>query len=94
MFSSGKSVSFYEETKKEERYIMISLEEKIKLLPPEFRQEVESLVNTLYQTTQKESGKMKFDWRGCLKDLRDEFTSVELQHEASKIRIKNVLNRQ
>ena len=34
---------------------------------------------------------MKLDWAGGLSHLRDQYTSVELQHEASKWREENAL---
>jgi hypothetical protein len=29
---------------------------------------------------------MRLDWRGLLRDMRDEYTSVELQHKLSEWR--------
>jgi hypothetical protein len=34
---------------------------------------------------------MKLDWAGGLRHLRDEYTSVELQHEANKWREEKAL---
>ena len=34
---------------------------------------------------------MKLDWAGGLSHLRDQYTSVELEHEASKWREENAL---
>lgn len=59
---------------------MQSLEEQVKGLPPELRQEVEDFVFLL-----KKKGRAreqpKLDWRGALRDLRGRYTSVELQHK-------------
>jgi len=30
----------------------------------------------------KKKGEFKFDWEGSLKEVKDKFTSVELQHKA------------
>ena len=37
--------------------------------------------------------KPKFDWAGGLKELRDEYTSVELQEKASEWRVESVLRK-
>lgn len=64
------------------------LDELVKGLPPEIRKEVKEFVASLIQKRQKKpSGKLKFDWAGALKDLRDQYTSVELQHKISEWRI-------
>jgi Protein of unknown function (DUF2281) len=62
---------------------MKSLDDKIRELPPELQQEVESFIESL-------SGKMKpegptqprLDWRGALQDLSADYSSVDLQHKA------------
>jgi len=64
---------------------MESLEEKIKSLPPELRQEVMDFIEFQMQRVQKRGkGKRKFtlSWAGALKDYRDKFTSLELQKRA------------
>ncbi|MGQ9628527.1 MAG: DUF2281 domain-containing protein [Anaerolineae bacterium] len=62
---------------------MKRIEEMIKELPPELLQEVEDFVQFLLEKrTRKPKGKFKFDWEGALEDLRDQYTSVELQHKA------------
>jgi hypothetical protein len=67
---------------------MKSIEERVKELPPELKKEVQSFVDRLLaKGQQKSSGKFKFDWAGALKDLRDKYTSVELQHKISEWRI-------
>ena len=60
------------------------LEELVKELPPEFRKEVRDFVEFLLEKRSRQiRGKPKFDWAGALKDLRDQYTSVELQHKIS-----------
>jgi len=57
--------------------------EMVKVLPPELQYEVEDFVQFLLEKqTRKPEGKFKFDWEGALEDLRDQYTSVELQHKA------------
>jgi hypothetical protein len=34
----------------------------------------------------KSKSKFKFDWEGGLSDLRNQYTSIELQHQASEWR--------
>ena len=60
---------------------MGNIEDRIKQLPPELQQEVEDFVQSLEKRVQKPKGQLKLDWRGGLRDLRDQYTSVELQHK-------------
>jgi hypothetical protein len=67
---------------------MKNIEERIKDLPPELRQEVEDFVNFLIERRIKRPrGKPEFNWAGALKDMRQEYTSVELQHKIAEWRI-------
>jgi len=67
---------------------MKSLEEMIRKLPPEYQQEVEDFVEfLLVKRAKKKRGTPKFDWAGALNDLRNQYTSVELQHKISELRI-------
>ena len=64
-----------------------SIMERIKELPPELRQELEEFAEFLLEKRAKRpKGKPKFDWAGALKDLRERYPSVELQHKISKWR--------
>jgi hypothetical protein len=61
---------------------MKTLEEKIRELPSEYQQEVEDFVDFLTEKRTKILKKTPtFSWAGALKDLRDQYTSVELQHK-------------
>lgn len=61
---------------------MEKIGDMIKDLPPELQQEVEDFVKFLLEKHRKKpQGKLKFDWEGALEDLRDKYTSVELQHK-------------
>lgn len=64
---------------------MDDLAAKIEALPPELRREVEDFVDFLQsRSARRKKGEMKLDWRGGLADLKDNYTSVELQHEVLK----------
>lgn len=67
---------------------MKTIEEMMKELPTEYQKEVEDFIEFLIQKrTRKKKGKLKLNWAGALKDLRDQYTSVELQHKISEWRI-------
>lgn len=62
---------------------LIKLVEK---LPPELQREVQDFVEFLikkYEIDQKISKKRKLSlsWKGALREMRDQYTSVELQHK-------------
>ncbi len=59
---------------------MSTLEEKIRTLPPELKQEVEDFITELMKRNSVEkSDKVKQSWAGALPHLRDKYTSLELQ---------------
>jgi len=61
---------------------MKTLEEKIRELPPTYQREVEDFVDFLIKKRAKILRKKpNFSWAGALKDMRDQHTSVELQHK-------------
>ena len=58
------------------------LEDLVRDLPPEIQEEVKDFVEFLLEKrVRKSQGQLKLDWRGALRDLRDQYTSVELQHK-------------
>ena len=62
---------------------MATIEEKIRELPPELQQEVQDFVDFLMEKHMPQRKvELKLDWRGALRDMRDQYTSVELQHKA------------
>lgn len=64
------------------------LEERLKELPPDLRQEVADFVEFLIQKRLERARiKPTFHWAGALKDLSSQYTSVELQHRLSEWRI-------
>ena len=67
---------------------MKNLEKKISILPPELQKEVEDFIEFLIEKRLKRpKGKPNFNWAGALKEFRDQYTSVELQHKISDWRI-------
>lgn len=65
-----------------------SIDERVKDLPPDLQKEVEDFVEFLLERRlRKPRGKPDFAWAGALKDLRDQYTSVQLQHKISEWRI-------
>ena len=67
-----------------------TLKEKIEALPEALQKEVERFVDTLAAEPRPErSSGLTFSWAGGLAHLKEEFTSVELQHKASEWRPAN-----
>lgn len=67
---------------------MQTLKELVEQLPPDLQQEAKDFVEFLLEKRRKKvRGKPSFDWGGALKNLRDQYTSVELQHKISEWRI-------
>ncbi len=67
---------------------MEALKEVVEKLPPDLQQEVKDFIEFLLEKRAiKNGGKPNFDWAGSLENLRNQYTSVELQHEISKWRI-------
>jgi hypothetical protein len=64
------------------------IEEKVRKLPENLKKEVLDYIEFLLEKHRgkKIKKRFKFDWEGGLSDIRDEFTSVELQHKASEWR--------
>ena len=62
---------------------MARIDEMIKKLSPELQQEVEDFIEFLIEKHGKRPrAKVKVTYRGVLKDLRDKYSSVQLQHKA------------
>ncbi len=68
---------------------MTIIEKKLKKLPPDKQKEVFDYVDFLVQKynnkdkkQDKKKHKFKFDWEGALSELKDKYTSVELQKKA------------
>lgn len=64
-----------------------SLEELVGEVPPEYRKEVRLFIEFLIEKKRNQPRKEPmFDWAGTAEDLKDKYTSVELQREVSKWR--------
>ena len=65
---------------------MSTLEEVIELtrqLPQELQEEVRDLAKSLAEhQAPVHPQRMKLTWRGALRELREQYTSVELQHKS------------
>jgi hypothetical protein len=62
---------------------MKSIEERIRELPPELRKQVDEFVESLCSKQRRMRSKPAFNWAGALGDLKESFTSVELQHRVA-----------
>ena len=63
------------------------IQKKILELTPDKQKEVIDFIEFLTSKNKsKEKKFLKLDWAGGLKDLRDKYTSVELQHKISEWR--------
>ncbi len=59
------------------------LEDLIQELPPDARAQVRDFVEFLLaRKGKKPAGRLRQDWAGALRDLRDQYTSIELQKRA------------
>ncbi|MDN5319813.1 MAG: hypothetical protein PWP49_233 [Thermococcaceae archaeon] len=52
-------------------------------LPDDLKKEVLDYIEFLLEKkAKKKEGRLKLTWRGALKDLKNRYSSVELQHKA------------
>ncbi|MDX2043839.1 MAG: DUF2281 domain-containing protein [Acidobacteriota bacterium] len=64
-----------------------TIQEKVQQLSPQNQAEVIDFVDFLLSKEKtKVRKKMTLDWAGGLKDLRDQYTSIELQNQANFLR--------
>ena len=63
-----------------------TLEELVRDVPPENKGELRRYIEYLLAQGNKPRGEPRFAWGGALKDTRDRFTSVELQHHIARWR--------
>lgn len=62
---------------------------RVRKLPENLKRRVLNCIEILlekHQGKKSSERKFKFDWEGGLSDIKDEFTSVELQHKAAEWR--------
>ena len=65
----------------------LSLQEMLQMLPPALQTEVRDFVAFLLEhRVKREVRPMKFQWEGALKELRGQYTSVQLQHQIAELR--------
>lgn len=65
------------------------IENKIKALPDDLKKEVIDYIDFLImkkKKSNKQTGGFTFSWEGGLAELRDQYTSVALQHKATEWR--------
>ncbi|MFZ3111951.1 DUF2281 domain-containing protein [Methanothrix sp.] len=66
---------------------MTTLARFFEQLPPDIQREVRSYAEFLLDKRFKKRQKVpSFDWEGALKDIGEQYSSVELQHEIEKMR--------
>ena len=64
-----------------------TLEEMVREVPSEYREQLRDYVESLLARRSTERpGKPQFEWAGALEGLRDQYTSVELQHRIARWR--------
>ena len=65
----------------------LSLQDMLRMLPPALQAEVRDFVAFLLKhRVKRQTVPMKFQWEGALKDMRGQYTSVQLQHQISELR--------
>ncbi len=65
----------------------LPLQELLRRLPPELQTEVRDFVEFLLERkSTRQYHPMNFQWEGALKDLRGQYTSVQLQHQVAELR--------
>ena len=63
------------------------LEEMVRELPVERQSEVRDFVEFLLAKQRaRPRQELQFNWAGAVKEMRDEYTSVELQYEITRLR--------
>lgn len=62
---------------------MLTLKELVEQLPPDLQQEVRDFAGFLLEKRLGKRGRpLRQDWAGALSDLREQYTSLELQKKA------------
>jgi hypothetical protein len=64
---------------------IVSIEELVGLLPIDAQQEVRDFAEFLLaKRVPQAHGALDLSWKGALRDLRSQYTSVDLQHKAAE----------
>ena len=66
--------------------IQTKLDELSEELQREVLDYIDFLIMKHYKHKEEKKGELKFDWEGGLSDLKEKYTSVELQHKATEWR--------
>ena len=67
-----------------------SVEELFNQLPPESQHEVRDFIEFLLEKVRARPRRQpQFGWAGALEDLRDQYSSVDLQHQITDWRIED-----
>jgi len=61
---------------------MSEIEEMAKKLPPDLRIQVLNFMEFLLERKKKRRTTMRQDWAGALRDVKSEYTSLDLQKKA------------
>lgn len=56
-----------------------SIDVAIKKLPPHLQEQALSYITSLVDQSERKSGHMQFNWAGCAANLKNQYTSIELQ---------------
>lgn len=65
----------------------LSLQDMLRMLPPALQMEVRDFAAFLLEhRVRRQISPMKFQWAGVLKDLGNQYTSVQLQHQIAELR--------
>jgi hypothetical protein len=73
---------------------MQKLGELVERLPPDMIQEVQDFIEFLLEKRAiRPKGKPEFGWAGALRDMREQYSSVELEREIEGWRIEQEIGR-
>lgn len=65
-----------------------TLEERIRQLPADLQQEVADFIDFLIERRRRQKRPPTFCWAGALADMREQYSSVDLQHKAAEWRVQ------
>lgn len=65
-----------------------TLEERIRQLPSDLQQEVADFIDFLIERRRRQKQPPTFSWAGALEDMREQYSSVDLQHKAAEWRVQ------
>jgi hypothetical protein len=76
-------IGFEENVRARSPITMKSLGELMQVLPPDLKQEVQDFAEFLAERRKPPKQKfLRLSWAGALRDLRDQYTSLELQKKS------------